>query len=313
MVNQGTQSRVQIVISGGTLSGTTNSRYAAFCLSSTETYFVGSADLVSGNTGGIAGKDVFKRIGSAPTRIKALAAAINSSSINYWAVTEGDNLWVFRKDGLNNDNLEVGFKGSQQNDKDNVYFINSLSGVRNEDGANFSLGGLHWATFDRTPATGGSFNLNLTGQNAGDGYDVKVVTASDTTFNDMYLTSMTGNKVIAKLSENLTQVQDASDGRGTIRTQEAAQQALDAITQAIQDKDRIRANLGAMQNRLEATIEHLTLQAENLQAAESRISDVDVATEMTEFTKNNILAQAAASMLAQANSLSSLALTLIRG
>jgi flagellin len=56
---------------------------------------------------------------------------------------------------------------------------------------------------------------------------------------------------------------------------------------------------------------NLTVQAENLQASESRISDVDVATEMTEFTRNNVLSQAATSMLAQANSLSQLALSLI--
>ncbi|MCL2123473.1 MAG: flagellin, partial [Desulfovibrionaceae bacterium] len=55
----------------------------------------------------------------------------------------------------------------------------------------------------------------------------------------------------------------------------------------------------------------LTIQAENLQAAESRISDVDVATEMTTFVRNQILAQAAVSMLAQANSLPRMALNLI--
>ena len=77
-------------------------------------------------------------------------------------------------------------------------------------------------------------------------------------------------------------------------------------------KDVIRANLGAIQNRLENTITNMQIQAENLQAAESRISDVDVATEMTEFTRNNILAQAATSMLAQANSLPQLALSLMQ-
>ncbi|MDR0547828.1 MAG: flagellin, partial [Deltaproteobacteria bacterium] len=66
-----------------------------------------------------------------------------------------------------------------------------------------------------------------------------------------------------------------------------------------------------LQNRLENTMTNLTVQAENLQASESRISDVDVATEMTEFTRNNVLSQAATSMLAQANSLSQLALSLI--
>ena len=98
---------------------------------------------------------------------------------------------------------------------------------------------------------------------------------------------------------------------GTVSTQEAAQKALDAINQAIVSKDKIRAHMGAMQNRLENTITNLTTQAENLQAAESRISDVDVATEMTEFVRNQILTQSAVAMLSQANSLPQMALQLI--
>ncbi len=99
----------------------------------------------------------------------------------------------------------------------------------------------------------------------------------------------------------------------TISTQAAAQTALEAIDAAITSKDTIRANLGALANRLSNTITNLTIQAENLQAAESRISDVDVATEMTEFVRNQILTQAAVAMLAQANSLPQLALQLIAG
>ncbi len=99
----------------------------------------------------------------------------------------------------------------------------------------------------------------------------------------------------------------------TISTQAAAQAALEAIDLAITSKDTIRANLGALANRLSNTITNLTIQAENLQAAESRISDVDVATEMTEFVRNQILTQAAVAMLAQANSLPQLALRLITG
>jgi flagellin len=97
----------------------------------------------------------------------------------------------------------------------------------------------------------------------------------------------------------------------SISTQSAAQAALVAITEAIVSKDKIRAALGALQNRLENTVSNLTIQAENLQAAESRISDVDVAMEMTNFVRNQILAQAAVSMLAQANSLPRMALNLI--
>ena len=99
----------------------------------------------------------------------------------------------------------------------------------------------------------------------------------------------------------------------TISTQAAAQTALEAIDTAVATKDNIRANLGAIANRLANTISNLTIQAENLQAAESRVSDVDVATEMTEFVRNQILTQAAVGMLAQANSLPQLALQLISG
>ncbi len=99
----------------------------------------------------------------------------------------------------------------------------------------------------------------------------------------------------------------------TISTQEAAQTSLEALDLAIKSKDNIRANLGALSNRLSNTITNLTIQAENLQAAESRISDVDVAAEMTEFTRNMVLTQAAVSMLAQANSLPQLALRLLGG
>jgi flagellin len=107
---------------------------------------------------------------------------------------------------------------------------------------------------------------------------------------------------------------DPSDSAGrSISTQELAQLALDQIQQAIISKDKIRANLGAMQNRLENTITNLEIQAENLQAAESRISDVDVATEMTQFVREQILTQAAVAMLSQANSLPRMAMQLIGG
>ena len=99
----------------------------------------------------------------------------------------------------------------------------------------------------------------------------------------------------------------------TVSTQNAAQSALVGINNAVVSKDAIRAHLGALQNRLENTISNLTTQAENLQAAESRISDVDVATEMTNFVRNQILTQSAVAMLSQANSMPQMALSLIGG
>jgi flagellin len=86
-----------------------------------------------------------------------------------------------------------------------------------------------------------------------------------------------------------------------ISSQEAAAEAITTINDAIESVSDERAKLGAVQNRLEHTIKNLDTSAENLQASESRIRDVDMAKEMMEFTKNNILQQAAQSMLAQAN------------
>ena len=97
----------------------------------------------------------------------------------------------------------------------------------------------------------------------------------------------------------------------SIKTQELAQQALNRLDSAIVRKDQVRAHLGAMQNRLENTVSNINIQAENLLAAESRISDVDVATEMTTFVRNQILTQSATSMLAQANAFPHMLLELI--
>ena len=76
---------------------------------------------------------------------------------------------------------------------------------------------------------------------------------------------------------------------------------LKIVDDAINQVSSQRAKLGAVQNRLEHTINNLGASGENLTAAESRIRDVDMAKEMSEFTKNNILSQASQAMLAQAN------------
>ena len=86
-----------------------------------------------------------------------------------------------------------------------------------------------------------------------------------------------------------------------ISTQEGAKTAVDKIKAAINSVSSTRGDLGAIQNRLEHTISNLDTAAENTQTAESRIRDTDMAEEMVEYSKNNILAQAGQSMLAQAN------------
>ena len=88
--------------------------------------------------------------------------------------------------------------------------------------------------------------------------------------------------------------------------------ALDKIDAAIEAVSTERSSLGANQNRLEHTINNLTATQENLSAAESRIRDVDMAAEMMDFTKSNILSQAATSMLAQANQMPQSVLQLLQ-
>ena len=88
-----------------------------------------------------------------------------------------------------------------------------------------------------------------------------------------------------------------------ISTQEGAKTAVDKIKSAINSVSSTRGDLGAIQNRLEHTINNLSVTAENMTAAESRIRDVDMANEMMAYTKNNILVQSSQAMLAQANQL----------
>jgi len=86
-----------------------------------------------------------------------------------------------------------------------------------------------------------------------------------------------------------------------VKDSASASASVTTIQKAIDTVSSERSKLGAYQNRLEHTIKNLDTSAENLQAAESRIRDVDMAKEMMEFTKQNILQQAATAMLAQAN------------
>jgi flagellin len=93
----------------------------------------------------------------------------------------------------------------------------------------------------------------------------------------------------------------ASGGIGSGSTYTTIQNVLKSIDTAIDTVSAERSKLGAIQNRLEHTIANLSVTMENLAASESRIRDVDMAQEMTEFTKNQILMQSATAMLAQAN------------
>ena len=99
--------------------------------------------------------------------------------------------------------------------------------------------------------------------------------------------------------------------KGMVGSQAAANTAIKVINAAINVVSTYRAKLGAAQNRLEHTINNLKVTSENITAAESRIRDTDMADEITNFTKNNILLQASQSMLAQSNSVPQSVLSLL--
>jgi flagellin-like hook-associated protein FlgL len=257
---------------------------------------------------------------------RALASAINNnSSSQFWAMVRpvnsngvsADMVYVFTKNGGNyNDLLACEVSDSDVYSRsalNAVSFENTETALFNNSGTTFSLGGQHWGTMKpiQTKSNLGNevWNVTLNGRDVGYQRDLWIANAED-----LDTPALTAAIINGMDRNSFVEIQNAANGDwagAEVRTQSSAQEALDAISESITAKDKIRADLGALQNRLENTMTNLTIQAENLQASESRISDVDVATEMTEFTRNNVLAQAATSMLAQANSLSQLALSLI--
>ncbi len=171
-----------------------------------------------------------------------------------------------------------------------------FNGVKLLDG---SLSGTHDGT-----GTGDPEGLNSTGE-------LKIHFGSmNDSAEDYYYVKIDSTTASSLGLGNQSDTSESSAGHN-ISTQQAAADALVAIDAAIISKDKIRAHIGALQNRLEATVDNLTVQSENMSAAESQISDVDVATEMTEFVRNQILTQSAVSMLSQANSMPQMAMSLI--
>ena len=251
----------------------------------------------------------------------ALASAINNNSASsFWAMTDqGDNsiAYIFHKEGGDhNDVRSCEVAGRDKASKaalDSVSFQNVGAGTVHQSGTTMSLGGEKWGTMTPTQ-TGQSngmekWNVTLNGRDVGAGRDLWITNPGDLT-----LPGMTDSVINGMDRNSFMEIQNAANAgwKGAeVRTQSSAQESLDALTAAITQKDKVRADLGALQNRLENTMTNLEIQAENLQASESRISDVDVAKEMTEFTRNNVLTQAGVSMLAQANSMSQLALSLL--
>jgi flagellin len=203
--------------------------------------------------------------------------------------------------------------------------------VTGDDGGSYTLNGIVAAINAQSngvAATDGSANdlgdIASVGSNAAGTSNWLVLTSNAEYLADADITDITvaitggalawaDGDAIATADLTKTQVGDvATDADAAqIDTQTNAEEAIALLDAAISEKDTFRAHLGYMMNRLESAASVVDIQAENLLTAESRISDVDVATEMAAMTRTQVLAQAGVSMLAQANSMPQMALKLL--
>lgn len=133
-------------------------------------------------------------------------------------------------------------------------------------------------------------------------FDIQIGTRNDPLSDRLTFDASSADVNVAALGLNLASVADKI----------SAQNSLAAIDQSIVSVSGIRADFGALQNRLQSTINNLQVSVENLSAANSRVRDADIAKSTAELTKNNILMQAGTSVLAQANQSTTSALTLIQ-
>lgn len=150
-------------------------------------------------------------------------------------------------------------------------------------------------------ADGTEFNGTQLLSGTGSILDFQVGTRNDPNIDRLSFDASKADANAAALGVNLTSVADKA----------SAQNSLTAIDQAIVSVSAMRADFGAIQNRLQSTISNTAVSVENMAAANSRIRDVDVAEESAELTRNNILLNAGTSVLAQANSSAQTALSLL--
>jgi flagellin len=146
--------------------------------------------------------------------------------------------------------------------------------------------------FNRVPLLNGTGSV----------FDIQIGTRNDPISDRLTFDASSADVNIAALGLNLASVSDKI----------SAQNSLTSIDQAIISVSGIRADFGALQNRLQSTVNNIQVSVENLASANSRVRDTDVAAETAELTKQNILMQAGTSVLSQANSSTNSALALIQ-
>lgn len=187
-----------------------------------------------------------------------------------------------------------GLNQASRNAQDGISFIQTAEGALNEVSSMLTrLKELSVQKGNQTYSAADITNLELEMTAIGEEID-RVISA--TTFNTINVFDAEINIVVTDNDSVTTPIGHAIAAQSLSSTS-----TTDDIESAIETINTARSTLGSQQNRLEHTINSLSTTSENLAAAESRIRDVDMASEMMELTKNNILAQAAQAMIAQAN------------
>jgi flagellin len=199
-----------------------------------------------------------------------------------------------------------------------------INGILAATGSSVDSGSDIVGTINGESATGNGLTLTATAGTSYAGMSVTMTTAGNVAGTYTNAVMVQGNAVQFQIGGNKNETKMVSmasldpsqlgttaggiDGLNSMKTGGAyslatdPQTAIDIIEEAIDDVSTERAKLGALQkNLLESTVKSLSIASENFQSAESRIRDVDMAKEMVEFTKNQILLQAGTAMLAQAN------------
>jgi len=314
LLNQGTAARtyMDLTLTSGIMSGQLALSGTYLTVGNLQVWFMSADKLTAGISGwgaaNAVGIDLVNITGTTSGNViaSAIVDAINGTTKgNMWAVvgsgtelTSGHTIMLVYKD--------AGVAGNGAT----VATGTVATGNFTFSSTTLSGGGETWAIAEVATQTDGNKYLQLTGNDKGANYDITIQSAN--TLSSGNLTALGWGDAQGDFTETEATGSGSWDG-ADILTQSSAQDAMAQIATAINSKDSQRATLGAMQNRFQNTITNLQIQAENTQAAESRISDVDVATEMTNFTRNSILTQAATAMLAQANAMSRLALQLLGG
>jgi flagellin len=351
-VNRGTQSRVRIDFKDDAtvdslVAYSANSNANRICLGD-EIYYVGSYSM---NLSACVNPDDYKLYSMSSSSYsmlvgaaEAFALTVNNSSDTYWAKVEDyvyragyKSVYVYYREGGDNDDV-FGTDQRLGNIVERPGFASAILWHNDEteqdglDGAWFCNGGEAWGTLKAQPTGLGTWSVRLDGRDTGDQRDLWILNAGSSSSANAYdlnfyryggakfggpaLVPNSGNWIRGLNRETFTEIQNASDGDwagAAIRTQSTAQEALEALDRAIAKKDFCRARLGAYINRLENTLTNREIMLDTTQAAESRISDVDIAVEMTDFVRNQVLSQAAVSILSQANALPEMAMSLLNG